>query len=69
MEAAQGILTTARSLCLALFLSGIDGSIVATALVTIGHDFNNFIQLQWVILAYLLTEVGMSTTLYRVEDY
>lgn len=51
-------LLTQYSLCLALFLGGIDSSIVATALVTIGRDFNDLVQLQWVVLAYLLTYLG-----------
>lgn len=35
-----------------------DSSVVATALVTIGNDFNDFLRLQWVVLAYLLTYLG-----------
>lgn len=36
-----------------------DSSVVATALVTIGEAFEDFEKLQWVVLAYLLTYLGM----------
>jgi len=39
-----------------------DSSIVATALVTIGAHFDDFVKLQWVVLAYLLTYLGMTTS-------
>ena len=35
-----------------------DSSIVATALVTIGKDFNDFVRLQWIVLSYLLIYLG-----------
>ena len=54
----ERLLITQRSLCLALFLGAIDSSIVATALVTIGRVFDNFVLLQWIVLAYLLTYLG-----------
>ena len=62
------------SLCLALFLGAIDSSIVATALVTIGRDFNDFIELQWIVLAYLLTYLGtehnaISTQMILIADH
>lgn len=37
-----------------------DSSIVATALITIGNYFDDFLQIQWVVLAYLLTYLGKS---------
>jgi hypothetical protein len=46
-------------LFLGLFLSTLDTSIVATALVTILTDFNDFALSPWVVLAYLLTYMGM----------
>jgi len=58
-------LTAIRSLALALFLGGIDSSIVATALITIGRNFNDFARLQWVVLAYLLTYLGTAQLLFR----
>ena len=51
---------TCRRLGIALFLGGIDSSMVATSLVTIGHEFNEFVKLQWIVLAYLLTYLGMA---------
>jgi hypothetical protein len=58
LSSGKRLLTIRRSLCLALFLGAIDSSMVSTALVTIGRDFNDFIHLQWVVLAYLLTYLG-----------
>lgn len=46
------------SLCFGLVLSVMDSSVIATALVTIGNDFNDFMRIQWVVLAYLLTYLG-----------
>ena len=41
-----------------LFLGAMDSSIIATALVSIGHHFNDFVTLQWLVLSYLLTYLG-----------
>lgn len=35
-----------------------DSSAVSTALVTIGDHFNDFMHIQWVVLAYMLTYLG-----------
>jgi hypothetical protein len=35
-----------------------DSSIVSTALVAIGTYFDDFIRVQWVVLAFLLTDLG-----------
>ena len=51
-------LTHDTSLAFSLILSVMDSSIVATALVTIGAHFDDFVKLQWVVLAYLLTYLG-----------
>jgi hypothetical protein len=51
-------LTRDASLAFSLILSVMDSSIVATALVTIGAHFDDFVKLQWVVLAYLLTYLG-----------
>ncbi|MGA7612850.1 MAG: hypothetical protein WCF49_22025, partial [Xanthobacteraceae bacterium] len=40
--------------CLAMFVSALNQTIVATALPTIGRDFNDFENLSWLITAYLL---------------
>lgn len=47
-----------HSLCFALLLGAMDSSIVATALVSIGAQFDDFRRLQWVVLAYLLVDLG-----------
>lgn len=41
-----------------LFLSLLDATIVATMLVDISEDFQDFRTSSWVVLAYTLTEVG-----------
>lgn len=46
------------SLYLGLVLSIMDSSAVSTALVTIGAHFDDFIHIQWVVLAYMLTYLG-----------
>ncbi len=43
-----------KSLFLGLFLSTLDTSIVATALVTIVTELDDFPRSPWVVLAYLL---------------
>ena len=42
-------------LALAMFLSALNQTIVATALPTIGRAFDDFENLSWVMIAYLLT--------------
>lgn len=41
-----------------LLFSSLDSSIVATSLVTISHDLQDFVNAPWIILAYLLTYMG-----------
>lgn len=48
---------------LGLILSAMDSSVIATALVPIGHYFDDFITLQWLVLSYLLTYLGMFSCL------
>ena len=43
------------SVLIALLLATMDSSIVSTALVTIGNDFDNFAQTIWIVLGYLLS--------------
>lgn len=47
-----------RSLFFGLLLSQMESSIVATSLLDIAHAFDDFIRIQWVVLAYLLTYMG-----------
>jgi hypothetical protein len=51
------------SLYLGLVLSIMDSSAVSTALVTIGAHFNDFVHIQWVVLAYMLTYLGQPDSL------
>lgn len=41
-----------------LFLSLIDATVVATMLVEVSEDFQDFRTSSWVVLSYTLTEVG-----------
>lgn len=41
-----------------LLFSSLDTSVVATSLITISHDLQDFVNAPWVVLAYLLTYMG-----------
>lgn len=43
-----------------LLFSSLDTSIVSTSLVTISHDLDDFVNAPWIVLAYLLTYMGLS---------
>ena len=49
---------TGCSLLFGLLLSGMDSTIVSTALVSIGTYFDDFVNVQWIVLAYLLSYLG-----------
>ncbi|CEJ01555.1 hypothetical protein RMCBS344292_15578 [Rhizopus microsporus] len=51
----SNVLWTFIGLQIALFLAALDGTIVATALPTIGSDFNSMSIVSWVATAYILT--------------
>lgn len=55
-------------LCLGLFLSFIDSSIVATSLYSIGTDFADLESVNWVALAYTLSYLGCAVFFARVSD-
>jgi EmrB/QacA subfamily drug resistance transporter len=55
-------------LMLAMFLSAINQTIVATALPTIGRDFGDFENLSWVIIAYLLSSTVVSPLFGKLSD-
>ncbi|GAB7355871.1 hypothetical protein MBLNU459_g6527t1 [Dothideomycetes sp. NU459] len=57
-----------HSLCLGLFLSLLDTSIVATALYSIGADFGALNIVTWVALAYTLSYVGTAVIFTRLGD-
>ncbi|OAQ96546.1 hypothetical protein LLEC1_02348 [Akanthomyces lecanii] len=55
-------------ICLGLFLSIIDSSIVATALYTIGSDFRDHRAINWVALAYTLAYLGCAVAFAHLSD-
>ena len=55
-------------LMLAMFLSALNQTIVATALPTIGSDFGDFENLSWVIIAYLLSSTVVSPLYGKLSD-
>jgi MFS family permease len=56
------------SICLGLFLSIIDTSIVATSIYSIGVEFQDVRRVNWVALAYTLAYLGCAVTFARVSD-
>jgi len=57
-----------HSLCFGLFLSLLDTSIVATALFSIGNDFDALASVTWVALAYTLAYLGCAVLFARISD-
>ena len=55
-------------LMLAMFLSALNQTIVATALPTIGRRFGDFENLSWVIIAYLLSSTVVSPLYGKLSD-
>src|SRR5438067_4363261 len=55
-------------LMLAMFLSALNQTVVATALPTIGRDFGDFENLSWVIIAYLLSSTVVSPLYGKLSD-
>ncbi|KAK5991584.1 MFS-type transporter MFS54-like protein [Cladobotryum mycophilum] len=51
-----------------LFLAMMDASIVSSSLHTIASDFNVFVSVNWVALAYTLAECSCSIVFARVSD-
>lgn len=56
------------SLMLSMFLSALDQSIVATALPTIGRQFQDASNLSWTITAYLLASTAMAPVFGSLSD-
>lgn len=56
LESGQKLIS--RSLCLALFLSTLEISIVSTALVSISDDLQGFHKDSWIVTSYLVTYTG-----------
>ena len=54
--------------CLSMFVSALNQTIIATALPTIGRDFNDFENLSWLITAYLLTSTLAAPLFGKLSD-
>jgi EmrB/QacA subfamily drug resistance transporter len=55
-------------LALAMFLSALNQTVVATALPTIGRAFDDFENLSWVVIAYLLTSTVVAPLYGKLSD-
>jgi EmrB/QacA subfamily drug resistance transporter len=55
-------------LALAMFLGALNQTIVATALPTIGRAFDDFENLSWVVIAYLLTSTLVAPLYGKLSD-
>src|SRR5437763_279036 len=55
-------------LWLMMFLAALDQTIVATALPTIGRQFNDVTNLSWVITAYLLASTAVAPVFGTLSD-
>jgi EmrB/QacA subfamily drug resistance transporter len=53
---------------LAMFLAALNQTIVATALPTIGRDFEDFENLPWIITAFLLTSTAVAPLYGKLSD-
>ncbi len=53
---------------LAMFLGALNQTIVATALPTIGRALNDFENLSWVVIAYLLTSTAVAPLYGKLSD-
>ena len=60
--------TILLSLLLTMFLAALDQTIVATALPTIGRQFNDVSNLSWVITAYLLASTAVAPVFGTLSD-
>src|ERR1700752_707333 len=60
--------TILMSLLLTMFLAALDQTIVATALPTIGRQFNDVTNLSWVITAYLLASTAVAPVFGTLSD-
>ncbi|KAK6852583.1 hypothetical protein PG995_011134 [Apiospora arundinis] len=58
----------AFGVCLGLFLSYIDTSIVATSLFSIGSEFDDLQRVNWVAISYTLAYMGCAVFVARISD-
>ncbi|CAG9940841.1 unnamed protein product [Clonostachys rosea f. rosea IK726] len=56
------------SLLLGLLFSTLDTSIIATSLITISHEMQDFSNAPWIVLAYLLTYMGFAVWQSKLSD-
>ncbi|KAF1843084.1 MFS multidrug transporter-like protein [Cucurbitaria berberidis CBS 394.84] len=56
------------SICLGLFLSFLDTSIVATAIFTIGVEFHSLSKVNWIALSYTLAYIGCTAIFASLSD-
>ncbi|KAL8995318.1 MAG: hypothetical protein Q9169_004922 [Polycauliona sp. 2 TL-2023] len=56
------------SLCLALLLSTLETTIIATALIDISDSLGDFGKSSWIVIAYLLTYTGFLIIFARLSD-
>ena len=62
------VLAIIGGLALAMFLGALNQTIVATALPTIGRAFDDFENLSWVVIAYLLTSTIVAPLYGKLSD-
>src|SRR5262249_21006160 len=55
-------------LMLAMFLAALNQTIVATALPTIGRQFDDFENLSWIVTAYLITSTAVAPLYGKLSD-
>ncbi|OAR05953.1 hypothetical protein LLEC1_01401 [Akanthomyces lecanii] len=65
---AVGFATDIILICLSLFLSMIDTSIVSTCLYTIGSEFEAMQSVNWVALAYSLAHLACAATFAQISN-
>lgn len=65
-NSTRGITDISASLCLSLFLSTIETTIVSTALVAITNALNGFVKSNWIVTSYLLTYAGRHSVKYKM---
>ncbi|KAG9194836.1 hypothetical protein G6011_04871 [Alternaria panax] len=56
------------SICIGLFLSFLDASIIATAIYTIGVEFHSLPKVNWIALSYALAYVGCTAIFASLSD-
>ncbi|OAQ86171.1 MFS multidrug transporter [Purpureocillium lilacinum] len=56
------------ALLVSLLFSSLDTSIVSTALITISHELDDFVNAPWIVLAYLLTYMGFAVCISKLSD-